>query len=125
MASHRPDLGNVRVLVVEDDESLRDFLNLSLGYVGAAVTATANLHEGLAVLDTLQPDVIVFNLAVDDAGLPLAQAAQDRDIPAIGLTARLRDPAVDVLLRTHGVRLVDEFDHQAVVLAVEDAVKMA
>jgi CheY-like chemotaxis protein len=50
------------VLVVEDDESIREVIVDVLEDRGYRVMATANGAEALAVLDTIRPDVMVLDL---------------------------------------------------------------
>jgi DNA-binding response OmpR family regulator len=121
-----PDLREARVLVAEDDDDLRELLEVCLAHAGAAVTVTSSVDAALATLDDVNPHVILFNVALEDAGLALARAAQDRKIPALALTERLRgETPIAILLRGHGATLVPAFDHRVVVAAVESAVKSA
>ena len=68
---------DVRVLVVDDERSIRRFLNASLGSQFAVFEAT-NGEEALAAVVSDRPDVIILDL-----GLP--------DIDGVEVTRRLRE----------------------------------
>jgi DNA-binding response OmpR family regulator len=125
MSVNLADLSGARVLVAEDNPSLRELLELCLRQAGAAVHAASTLEDGLAALHDVGPDIVVFNVMLDDAGLPLAATAQQLGIPAIAVTERVTDMAVDVLLRAHGATLVSAFDYVAVVSTVSEVLKAA
>jgi len=79
-----------RILVVEDEESVRTFLRLSLEANGFSV-AEANLgKEGLEKTKTFKPDLIVLDYGLPDiTGLEvLKQLRQWTEVPVIFLTAR-------------------------------------
>jgi CheY-like chemotaxis protein len=52
------------VLVVEDDKDARDVFCAMLDYEGAMVLGTASAEEALGVLRTVQPHVIVTDIAL-------------------------------------------------------------
>ena len=58
-------LDGVRVMVVEDEEDVRDFLRVSLVHYGAEVTAFATSADALAAMEGQRPDVLV-----SDIGMP-------------------------------------------------------
>jgi PAS domain S-box-containing protein len=62
-ASLRPGL---RVLVVDDEDDVREALTQLLQLNGAVVTGASSAREGLAVLEELQPDVILSDIAMPD-----------------------------------------------------------
>lgn len=62
------DLRDVRVLVAEDEQSLREFLDVALGLTGAMVTVTSTFPEALAALDRVQPHVVLFNVGLRGHG---------------------------------------------------------
>jgi signal transduction histidine kinase/ActR/RegA family two-component response regulator len=88
-------LGDVRVLVVEDD---RDTLELFAGILtlgGAQVRGARCAAEGLEALITWQPDVLVSDIEMPDTdGYALIRrvralpAAQGGAVPAVAITAR-------------------------------------
>jgi CheY-like chemotaxis protein len=97
-------LRGLRVLVVEDDDNMRDIMRWTLEGAGAAVLTVGSGTEALTVIDasdhaSAQPDVIVCDL-----GLPgmngydlIARVAEyrrargQRTIPACAVSAFVRD----------------------------------
>lgn len=61
----RSMLDGIRVLVVDDEEDTRHFVQVALGRYGANVTAVGSAREALDALPTLLPDVLV-----SDIGMP-------------------------------------------------------
>lgn len=59
-------LTGVRVLVVDDDEDVRDVLRLTLEHLGAQVKTAASVAEAMAALDRGLPDVLLSDLAMPD-----------------------------------------------------------
>jgi two-component system response regulator AtoC len=57
-----------RVLIVDDDESLRDSLALVLGAEGFEVTAAADGERALAQLDEAAPDIVLCDLRMPGIG---------------------------------------------------------
>ncbi|MFI5291116.1 MAG: response regulator, partial [Polyangia bacterium] len=57
-------LAGVRVLVVDDDEDVRDVLRLTLEHLGAEVRTAASANEALAAIDSALPDVLLSDLAM-------------------------------------------------------------
>ena len=109
------------MLVAEDEQALREFLDVALRLTGACVKVTSALPEALAALDSFDPQVVLFNVTLEDGGLSLAEATKARKIPTIALTGRLDDRALGVLMRAHHVAIVRVFDHVAVASAIVDA----
>jgi len=58
-------LDGVRVMVVEDENDVRDFLSMSLVHYGAEVTAFATTADALVAVEATRPDVLV-----SDIGMP-------------------------------------------------------
>jgi signal transduction histidine kinase/CheY-like chemotaxis protein len=58
-------LDGVRVMVVEDEKDVRDFLSVSLVHYGAEVTAFATTADALLAVEAERPDVLV-----SDIGMP-------------------------------------------------------
>ncbi len=83
-----------KILVVDDDESSRDYVTAALETYGANVRAAASGHEALALLIESPPDVLVSDVGMPEMdgyslirqirALPAAQGGQT---PAIALTA--------------------------------------
>jgi two-component system response regulator AtoC len=57
-----------RVLIVDDDESLRDSLALVLGAEGYEVTPAADGERALALLDEAAPDIVLCDLRMPGIG---------------------------------------------------------
>ena len=80
-----------RVLVVEDDTSIRDTLELALTVQGYEVATAANGREAMALLRRWRPDLIVLDLmmpVMDGWNFRVEQrrAGYD-DVPVLVLTA--------------------------------------
>jgi len=71
-------LGNQRVLVVDDEASIRRYLRAALGAQGLTVYESASGEEALQAVLSHRPDIIILDL-----GLP--------DIDGIEVTRRLRE----------------------------------
>jgi CheY-like chemotaxis protein len=83
-----------RVLVVEDDTSIRDTLDLALTVQGYQVATAANGRDGLALLRDWRPDLIVLDLMMPvmdgwQFRVEQRQAGYD-DVPVLVLTASQR-----------------------------------
>ena len=97
------NLQGKRILVVDDDDSSRDYVAAALEIHGAEVTAVASASEAIAALTQVQPGQPGFDVLLSDIGMPdvngysLIQqvrrlpAAQGGQIPAIALTAYAGD----------------------------------
>jgi CheY-like chemotaxis protein len=88
------------ILVVDDDDALREGLRELLEFSGYAVFTAAGGREGLQVLRQVKPDLIVTDVLMRDMdGFEFYQAvyAEEkwRDIPFLFLSAknRFRDEA--------------------------------
>jgi OmpR family response regulator RpaB len=93
----------LRVLVVEDDASLRRILELRLVMAGFEVTCAEDGLAGLDALDRVQPQVVVCDLMMPRLdGFGFCRQARLRPrygrLPIILLTARERDGQIDNLL---------------------------
>ncbi|MBI2207002.1 MAG: response regulator [Candidatus Rokubacteria bacterium] len=89
-----PDLGGVRVLVVEDETETRELVTTVLERCGADVTPTASAAQALAEVDRDPPDVMVTDIAMPDVdGFELIRRIRARSparggkMPAAALTA--------------------------------------
>ncbi len=84
----------LRVLVIEDQRDTRDLLVRLLEECGAAVSAAASGQEGLALLSTAKPDVLIcdIGLPVIDGYTLIQRIRRSPDprvarVPAIALTS--------------------------------------
>lgn len=118
-----------RVLVVEDDASLRRLLELRLGAEGYTVRLAEDGCAGLDVLRTWRPDVVVSDVMMPRmSGLSLCRAVRAdgelRDLPVILLTARQFDSDVQEVLDLGGVTFMNKpFDARALLRALDDSVR--
>ena len=97
MATTPPD--PVRVLLVDDDQELAAMLAELFAREALHVRHGVNAAEGLALLQTEPPDVLLLDVMLPDAnGLDLCRRlrAQGTDVPILMLTAR-GDPIDRVL----------------------------
>jgi PAS domain S-box-containing protein len=91
-------LTGIRVLVVDDQEDAREFLERLLAERGAFVTVAASAEEALAELDRAPPDVLVADIGMPDLdGYELIRRVRRREsarggaVHAVALTAFVRD----------------------------------
>jgi PAS domain S-box-containing protein len=98
-SSGKPNLGGLRVLVVDDEADARDLLVIRLQQYGAEVIAAASVEGAMEVLvqPESRPDVIVSDIAMPgEDGYSLIrrmralEVEEIRHIPAIALTAYSR-----------------------------------
>jgi CheY-like chemotaxis protein len=97
-AADRPArLDGVRVVLVDDDDDGRAMLTTLLELAGATVAPARSVHEALAFLDTMRPDVIVSDVGMpDEDGFTLIRRVRAREVeggggvPAIALTGYVR-----------------------------------
>jgi two-component system response regulator MprA len=54
--------GSVRILVIDDDESIRDFVHTALADAGYDVVEAADGATALDLVGTSQPDVILLDM---------------------------------------------------------------
>jgi two-component system, OmpR family, phosphate regulon response regulator PhoB len=85
-----------RVLVVEDEEAIRDLLRFRLSRAGYAVVPAATGAEARAAIADHQPDVIIMDWMLPDvSGLELTRQLKrepsTREIPIIMVTARAQE----------------------------------
>ena len=111
-------LRGLHVMVVDDEASVRELLALTLGKCGASVTLAASVHDALALLPNLSPDVIVSDIAMPGVdGYDFIQKLRGlvrprgRDVPVIALTAcasgQDRDLALQAGFDRHLTKPVD------------------
>jgi DNA-binding response OmpR family regulator len=79
-----------RLLVVDDDEGVLNFLRRVLTSEGFEVTLATSVSDARAAIKTDLPELVVLDLGLaDDDGLELlAELRTDTDIPVIVLTGR-------------------------------------
>jgi two-component system phosphate regulon response regulator PhoB len=82
-----------RILVVEDEEDIRELLKYNLEKEGYQVSGVATGEEALQVVETLLPDLILLDLMLPGIdGLEVCRKlrgeAQTKHVPIIMLTAK-------------------------------------
>jgi len=107
-----------RVLVVEDERSIRELVSAQLHRAGYSCVAVGDGHEGLARIRIERFDVVVLDLMLPGVdGISLCRAIREtgvnRDVPILMLTARraesdkvlgLESGADDYVTKPFGVR---------------------
>ncbi len=90
--------GRPVVLLVEDETSYVEALQLGLGGEGFVVRIAASLNEARAVLEGLSPDVVLLDVMLPDgSGIDFCrEIRQSSDIPVIMVSARSDE--VDIVL---------------------------
>ena len=88
-----PNLHGLHVLVVDDNEDIREIFTAFLTHLGAVVTTAENGREGLAALNGLRADVILSDIAMPGIdGLEFIRHVRarpgeaDQRTPAIAIT---------------------------------------
>jgi DNA-binding response OmpR family regulator len=83
-------VSETRILVVEDEPSIREVLSLYLRRAGYQVTVVGDGREALAALSSQVPDLVVLDLMLPGVdGLEITRWLRERgDTPIIMLTAR-------------------------------------
>ena len=84
---------DTRILVVEDEQPIRDLIAFGLRRVGCEVTLAEHSHAALASIGDRRPDLVLVDWMLPDmSGLELVRVlrrdANLRDIPVVMLTAR-------------------------------------
>jgi DNA-binding response OmpR family regulator len=74
-----------QILAIDDTPSIRTFLRISLEAYGAAFHEAATAGEGLALCESLKPDLVVLDLGLPDRDgldiLPEIKQAKDTGAP--------------------------------------------
>jgi CheY-like chemotaxis protein len=80
-------LAGTRILVVEDHEDSRDFLEQVLTHAGASVTAAGSAREAFGVLDGIDLVITDYSMPGDTGGWLLERVRErPRPVPVIVLT---------------------------------------
>ncbi|GAX43144.1 two-component hybrid sensor and regulator [Tolypothrix sp. NIES-4075] len=92
-----PSLRGVRVLVVDDEVDIRDFITTVLEQCAAEVQAVASVQEALEIITHSQPDVLISDIGMpEEDGYSLIRKVRSQppdkggNIPAAALTAYAR-----------------------------------
>ncbi len=89
-------MADIRILVVEDEQPIRDLIAFGLRRVGFQVALAEDCQAARASIGDRRPDLILLDWMLPDmSGLELARQlrrdANTRDIPIIMLTARAEE----------------------------------
>jgi CheY-like chemotaxis protein len=110
-----PDRGG-DVLVVDDDDTLRKLVGVTLAAEGHAIREAANGEEALAAIGESRPDAIVLDLVMPKLdGFAVLERLQEspelRTIPVLVLTARTLSRDERQMLRTRATSLLEKSDY--------------
>jgi excisionase family DNA binding protein len=89
-----PAEGSQLVLVVDDDESLRNFVRVNLELDGFVVREAANAEEGLAALDEQPPDLVLLDVMMPEVdGWEMLRRVQEKHgaLPVIMFSGKVDD----------------------------------
>jgi two-component system OmpR family response regulator len=87
----KPDGSPIRVLVVDDEQSLTDLLRMALRYEGWDVRTAADGHAALGIVREFRPDALVLDVMMPGLdGLEVLHRlrTQNDDTPVLFLTAK-------------------------------------
>jgi two-component system, OmpR family, response regulator RegX3 len=86
------------ILIVEDEESYQDALNVGLSVEGFVVVGATNIAEARTLLESAKPDLVLLDVMLPDgSGIDYCRELHDTThIPVIMVTARTSE--VDVVL---------------------------
>ena len=87
----RPDGSPIRVVVVDDEQSLADLVSMGLKYEGWEVRTAANGQQALQAVREFRPDAVVLDIMLPDFdGLQVLQRMRGAgfDMPVLFLTAK-------------------------------------
>jgi two-component system OmpR family response regulator len=88
---YHPDGSPVRILVVDDERTLTDLLQMALRYEGWDVRAASTGHEALTTAREFRPDAVVLDIMLPDFdGLQVMSRMRENntDTPVLFLTAK-------------------------------------
>jgi two-component system KDP operon response regulator KdpE len=89
-----------RILVIDDERSIRKLLDISLSSEGYFVELAENGREGIQKSSDLRPDIVILDLGLPDMeGIEALKRIKERDnVPVIILTVRDSEPEKVLLL---------------------------
>ena len=114
-----------RILLVDDEEHIRQLYSEELADEGHKVWTTATGHELLKTIDSLQPEVVVLDIRlVDYDGLDLLQEVRNKhhNLPVILCTAydTYKEDLKSIAANYYGVK---SFDLTELKLAIYRAIE--
>ena len=86
------------VLIVDDDERLREYVRVNLEMEGYTVQEAGSAEEGMEVLDTLRPDLVLLDVMMPQVdGWEMLQRMHDRhgvgSIPVVMFSGKVDEGA--------------------------------
>lgn len=87
------DMNKHSILIVEDDDTIRKFINASLSTQGYIIKEAINGKEGISLAMSHSPDVILLDLGLGDMdGIDVIKNIRNlSDVPIIVVSAREQD----------------------------------
>ncbi|MEG0772622.1 response regulator transcription factor [Clostridium sp.] len=90
-----------KILVVEDDKSIRDLISINLEIVGYKALSAGDGLSAKRIIEEVQPDLVLLDVMLPKIdGFTLISQIRDKSIPVIFVTAK-----ESVLDRVTGLRL--------------------
>lgn len=85
----RPHLPRPKLLVVEDDPGIQDYLTLGFDHEGFQVVAAQTASQALSLFERESPDVLILDVGLPGAdGFSVLKAVRERSrVPVLMLTA--------------------------------------
>ncbi|MBF2047903.1 MAG: response regulator [Elainella sp. C42_A2020_010] len=95
LRSDLPQLYGLHILVVDDEADARELIRMILHQCGAEVSVAASASEAMALLDQLQPDLLISDIGMpnEDGYTLIRQLRAEFDskrLPAVALSAYAR-----------------------------------
>jgi excisionase family DNA binding protein len=92
--------GGPTVLIVDDDERLREYVRVNLEMEGYTVREAASAEEGLGVLEEATPDLVLLDVMMPEVdGWEMLQRVQERHgigtIPVIMFSGKVDDQGAE------------------------------
>ena len=93
-------LTNKRIVAIDDTHAILTFLRISLEAMGATFNGAATASGGMALCETVHPDLVILDLGLPDHEgfdiLPrLKRLNKDRDLSVVVLTVRKEQESRD------------------------------
>jgi excisionase family DNA binding protein len=102
LASSGPEAtGGPLVLIVDDDQAVREYVRVNLEAEGYNVREAGNAEEGLSVLEESQPDLVLLDVMMPQVdGWEMLQRLQERHgegaVPVVMFSGKVDEQGADV-----------------------------
>ena len=108
------------VLIVDDDERLREYVRVNLEAEGYVVREAGNAEEGLAALDEESPDLILLDVMMPKVdGWEMLRRVQERhgigSIPVLMFSGKVEEAEADLASRGASGFISKPFDPQQLI----------